>query len=106
VLTITVIQRVVLTILAIERVHYFSNTTMEAIGIQNNCRVYYLITLLQLSSPPVLSWVRVTRSVVLCIMFCRSLFVLFLLAIVLFVFLRFTDSDYSFGIFKHSTNIF
>jgi len=32
-------------------------------------------------------------------MFCRSLFVLFLLAIVLSV-LRFTDSDYRFGIFK------
>jgi hypothetical protein len=35
-------------------------------------------------------------------MFCRSLFVLFLLAIVLSVLLRFTDSDYHFGIFKLS----
>jgi biotin transporter BioY len=33
-------------------------------------------------------------------MFCRSLFVLFLLAIVLSVLLRFTDFDYLFGIFK------
>jgi hypothetical protein len=33
-------------------------------------------------------------------MFCRSLFVPFLLAIVLSVRLRFTDSDYPFGIFK------
>ena len=33
-------------------------------------------------------------------MFCRSLFVLFNLAIVLSVLLRFTDSDYPFGIFK------
>ena len=33
-------------------------------------------------------------------MFCRSLFVLFLLAIVLSVLLRFTDSDYPSGIFK------
>ena len=33
-------------------------------------------------------------------MFCRSLFVLFLLAIVLSVFLRFIDSDYPFGIFR------
>jgi hypothetical protein len=36
-------------------------------------------------------------------MFCRSLFVplyFFLLAIVLSVVLRFTDSDYPFGIFK------
>jgi hypothetical protein len=32
-------------------------------------------------------------------MFCRSLFVLFLFAIVLSVSLRFTDSDYPFGIF-------
>jgi hypothetical protein len=33
-------------------------------------------------------------------LFCRSLFVLFLLAIVLSVLLRYTDSDYLFGIFK------
>jgi hypothetical protein len=33
-------------------------------------------------------------------MFCRSLFVLFLLVIVLSVRRRFTDSDYHFGIFK------
>ena len=33
-------------------------------------------------------------------MFSRSMFVLFLLAIVLSVLLRFTDSDYPFGIFK------
>jgi hypothetical protein len=33
-------------------------------------------------------------------MFCGSLFVLLLLAIVLFVLLRYTDSDYPFGIFK------
>jgi len=33
-------------------------------------------------------------------MFCRSLFVLFLLAFVLSVLLRFTGSDYSIGIFK------
>ena len=31
-------------------------------------------------------------------MYCRSLFVLFLVAIVLSVFLRFMDSDYPFGI--------
>ena len=54
-------------------------------------------------SLPVLSGVRVTRSLVLCVMFCRSLFVLFvpfLLAMVLSVLLRFTDSDNPFGIFK------
>jgi hypothetical protein len=33
-------------------------------------------------------------------MFCRSLFVFFLLAIVLFVLLLYKDSDYPFGIFK------
>ena len=48
------------------------------------------------STPLVFSGVRVTRSLVLCVcfmcMFCRSLFVLFLLAIVLSAFLRFTDS--------------
>ena len=33
-------------------------------------------------------------------MFCRSLFVLFLSAIVVSVLLRFTDSEYTFGIFK------
>jgi hypothetical protein len=49
-----------------------------------------------------LSGVRVDRSFVLC-MFCSSLFVplyFFLLAIVMSVLLRFTDSDYPFGIFK------
>ena len=33
-------------------------------------------------------------------MCCRSLFVLFLLAILMSVLLRYTDSDYPFGIFK------
>ena len=58
-----------------------------------------------LSSPPVFSGIRVTRSLVLSVMFCRSLFVLFLLAIVLSVFLLFTDSDYPFGIFKLFLNL-
>ena len=43
--------------------------------------------------------VLVARSVFFCVMFYRSLFVLFRLAIVLSV-LRFTASDYAFGIFK------
>jgi hypothetical protein len=49
-----------------------------------------------------LYWLVCTRSLVLCIGFCRLLFVLFflfLLVIVLSV-LRVTDSDYTFGIFK------
>jgi hypothetical protein len=49
-----------------------------------------------LNSPPVFSGVRVTRSLVLCVCFvnrCLS-FCTFLLAIVLSVLLRYTDSDY------------
>jgi hypothetical protein len=48
---------------------------------------------------PVFSEVRVTRSLVICVMLCRSLFVLFHLAILLSV-LRVSDSDKPFGIFK------
>ena len=49
-----------------------------------------------LGSPPDSSGVRVTRSLVICVMFCRSLFVLLVLAIVLSILLQFTDSDFSF----------
>ena len=55
-----------------------------------------------LSSPPVFSGVRVTRSLVLYVCFvdrCLS-FCTFSLAIVFPVLLRYTDSDYPFGIFK------
>ena len=54
-----------------------------------------------MSSPPVFSVNHIARSFVYCVVFCRSLFVLclFCLVIVLSV-LRFTDSDYPFGIFK------
>ena len=48
----------------------------------------------------VFSGVRVTRSLVLCVMLRRSLFVLFLLTIVLSVLLRFKDTDNPIGIFK------
>jgi len=58
-----------------------------------------------LRSPPVFSGVRVTRPLVLCV-FCGSLFVLFLLAIVLSVLLRYTDSDYPFRIFKPFLELF
>jgi hypothetical protein len=62
-----------------------------------------LITLLKHpSSPPVFSGVRLTRSLVLYVCFvdrCLS-FCTFFWAIVLSVFLRYTDSDCSFGIFK------
>jgi hypothetical protein len=55
-----------------------------------------------LSSPPVFSRVRVTRSLVLyvCFLIVVCPFVLFLLSIVLSIFLRYTDSDCPFGIFK------
>ena len=50
-----------------------------------------------LSLPSVFRGVRVARSLVFYVVFCRLLFVLFLLTIVLYV-LRFTASDYPFGI--------
>ena len=53
----------------------------------------------RLSSPTVFSGVRVARYLVFCAVFFISLFVLFHLDIVLSV-LRFTNSDYPFGIFK------
>ena len=51
---------------------------------------------------PVFSGVCVTRSLVLCVIFvdCVCSLVLFVLVIVLSVLLRYTDSDYLFGIFK------
>jgi len=52
-----------------------------------------------LSSPPVFSGIRVARSSVFCVVFWRSLFVLFLLAIELSV-LWFTNCDYPVGILK------
>ena len=50
----------------------------------------------------VFSGVCVTRSLVLCVIFVDRVcsLVLFVLAIVLSVLLRFTDSDYPFGIIK------
>jgi hypothetical protein len=63
-----------------------------------------LLTLpVHLSSPPVFSGVRVTRSLVLYVCFvdrCLSFFTFFHLVIVLSVLLRYTDSDYPFSIFK------
>ena len=51
-----------------------------------------------MSSSPVFSRIRVARSLFFSKHFCRSLFVLFLLAIVLSV-LWFTDSEYPLGVF-------
>ena len=55
-----------------------------------------------LCSSPVFSGVYVTQSLVLCVMFCRSLFVplLFFFWPLCWSVLRFTDSDYRFSIFK------
>jgi hypothetical protein len=58
-----------------------------------------------LSSSPVFSGVCVAQSLVFYVMFCKSLYVgffwvLFLLAVVLSVLLRFMASDYLIGIFK------
>ena len=47
-----------------------------------------------LSSPPVFSGVRVTRSLVLCVCFVDRCLYFFFLTIVLSVLLRYTDSDY------------
>jgi len=62
-----------------------------------------LLSLLEnMSSSQVYSGLRVARSLVFCVVLCRSLFVLlsfFLLAIVLSV-LRFKASDYPYGILK------
>jgi hypothetical protein len=49
-------------------------------------------------STPGFSGIRIAQSLVFCVVFCRSLFVL--LAIALYALLRFTVSDYPFGIFK------
>jgi hypothetical protein len=49
----------------------------------------------------VFSGVRVGLSIVFCIMFCRALFIHFLLANIFSV-LQFTASDYPFGIFNFS----
>ena len=56
-----------------------------------------LITPPELTS--ILSGVRVARSLVLCVMFLDRYLYFFFSAIVLSI-LRFTDSDYPFGIFK------
>jgi hypothetical protein len=58
-----------------------------------------------ISSPRFLLMGFVLLDLLFMCMFCRSLFVLFRLAIVLSVLLRFTDSDYPFGIFKFFLHI-
>jgi len=53
-----------------------------------------------LISPHIFCEVRVAQSLVFCVVFCRLLFVLFLLMITLSVHLLFTTTGYPIGIFK------
>jgi hypothetical protein len=63
-----------------------------------NCSLFRIIRV-----HPYFSGVRVARSLAICVVFCSPLFVcyvvLFRLAFVLSVLLRYTTSDYPFGIF-------
>jgi hypothetical protein len=61
---------------------------------------YFYIQYIHFNSFTQQAKVRMIRSLVLCVVFCRSLFVLNLLVIMLFILRRFTDSDYPFGFFK------
>ena len=92
----TYVSFVVITIVH-HRVCSKSSTTRPHVELE-------LLTLPEhMSSSPVFSVVRVAPSLFLCVMFCRSLFVLlsiFILAIVLSVLLLFAASDYPFCIFK------
>jgi hypothetical protein len=86
----------------------WSNTTGATSGAATDCPTGAP------GATPVYRGVRVTRSLVLCVLFCRSLFVLlyfffwplcffffsFFLAVVYSVFLPFANYDYSFGICK------
>ena len=66
-------------------------------------KVLALLTLPgNLSSPPVFCVVHVAQSfLVLCVVFCRSMFFLFLLAIVLSALPRFTASHYHYLVFSY-----
>ena len=57
-----------------------------------------------MNSRPVFSGVRVAQSLVFCVVYCGSLFVIFFLVIA-FYFLRFTASNYPFGIVKLFSHI-
>ena len=72
-------------------------------GVIRSCCIHILYVKYINKIKLVFSWVRVVQSLDFCVVFCRSLFVLlyfFLFAIVLSVLLRYTNSDYPFGIFK------
>jgi hypothetical protein len=79
---------------------FFNLVNFQSFGYEPDEGTAYLPD--HLSSPPVFSGIRVTRSLLyvylLKIVACP--FVLFLFAIVLSVLLRYTNYDYPFGIFK------
>ena len=74
----------------------FQEHPSNTMGATNGARTAYPSE--HLSSSLFFSGVRVAQSLVFCVMYCRLLFFVFLLIIVLSV-LRFTDYDYTFGIF-------
>jgi hypothetical protein len=82
-------------------IRFFTNSWLNTVFVSRVTRRVPLVE--QKLFTPVFSGVGVARSLVFCVMFCRSLLVrvsyFFLLAIVLYV-LRFTASDYPFGIFN------
>jgi hypothetical protein len=65
----------------------------------------YGSTVLHFTFTPGFKWGSWCSIFSFCIVFCRSLFVLFLLPIVLSVLLRFTASSYSLGILHNETEI-
>ena len=101
-----------ITICLFQRIEHYKNMTTPFNTLKDKCWFTLLVPLVEkelltlpehLSSTPIFNGVRVTRSLVLCVMFCRSLFVLlyfFFWAILFSVLLRYTDSDYPFGISK------
>ena len=83
---------------------YLMNVIPETSREHNTNQIF---TFLFLTMASATSWKVILWCVISCYsifsfmcVFCRLLFVLFLLVIVLSVLLRYTDSDYPFGIFK------
>ena len=75
------------------------------VGLVERGQPHYFIryNLFNLSSPSVFIGVRIARSLIFCVVVCRSLVVLsflFFLAIAFSIHLRFTASDQRFGIFN------
>jgi hypothetical protein len=73
---------------------FYGENCLFAILHKGKCKNHQILQMVSIT--------YVTRSLVFCVVFCRSLFVLlsYFFAIMLSFSLRFTDSDYPFGIFK------